>query len=206
MYDELNKLYEQEKIRLQAINDDKGDYLHPVFGDGKISNNSKHRIVFIGEAPGKEEAAVGKPFVGKAGIQLDEMLNNANIDRSGLFVTNSVKFRPWNKKISKNGRETVSNRTPTQNEIIDSSVLLQKELMIIKPDIVVTLGNSPLKSVLWITGCSNVKTIGDCHGQALNIGADFVLFPLYHPASGIYNHSLVDIMKHDLLMLSDYIN
>ena len=106
----LSQLYQKEAERILALDlEDSADLEHPVMGEG---NFDSPLIMFIGEAPGREEAACGRPFVGKAGKQLDKMLLTAGIDRSKVFVTNAVKYRP----ITLHER-TVCNRTPSVKEI-----------------------------------------------------------------------------------------
>ncbi len=189
----LNALYEAERLRIADIVSDKtGDYSHPVFGDGAINA----RMMLIGEAPGREEAAAGRPFVGKAGATLSELLALADIERGGVFVTNAVKFRPTVVK-----PRTVSNRAPAKDEITAGLNVLDGELTLIAPRIVATLGNTPLKA-LALLGRIAPCTIGGRHGAAMRVaGADFILFPLYHPASAIYNPALLDDMKRDIIQL-----
>lgn len=198
---DLESLYQSERIRLFKLNDDptaqQADYLHPVFGVGQIASD----LMIIGEAPGKEEAALGVPFVGKAGKQLDSFLNDAGLDRKKVFVTNSVKYRPVHRKFS-----SVSNRTPTAKEIIDSLDILSKEIEIIDPHIVATFGNSPLFAVKKIVGDSLPSgTIGELHGNEIHFqlyGKERILFPMYHPASVIYNRDLKPILYTDTLTLA----
>lgn len=197
----LFELYEEERRRLSHIADDKGDYANPVFGEGELNS----RIVFIGEAPGKSEAESGRPFVGKAGAELDGMLDMSGIKRNELFVTNAVKFRPWKKTELASGRISTRNRTPSVNEIRESAVLLFNELKLIKPQFVVTLGNSPLYAIECVTKTKLDGSIGAFHGKEIHVsgnGLEFILFPLYHPASGIYNRALVKVMEDDLKKLS----
>ena len=163
-----------------------------VFGEG----NPLSPIVFIGEAPGKQEEEQGKPFVGKAGKNLSSFLEVLEYDRSEIYITNAVKFRPT--KISPKG--TVSNRTPTTKEIDEMMPFLHRELSIISPKIVVTLGNTPLYSVLMD---KSIK-IGDVHGTAIPASTGdtkFILVPFYHPAAIIYNRALEDEYKKDLQRL-----
>lgn len=160
-----------------------------VFGYGNLNSN----IMLIGEAPGSKEAELGKPFVGQAGKHLDEFLQILNIKKEDVYITNSVKFRPT--KINpKTGR--LSNRTPTTKEIDDFREFIYEEIDIIRPEIIVTLGNIPLKSIFN----DNTK-IGDVHGKLLSVeinGQEYNLFPLYHPAAVIYNKGLKDVYISDL--------
>lgn len=190
----LDKLYEEERARLAnyALSADKtGEYLSPVFGCG---NADAARIVFIGEAPGKEETRLSTPFVGKAGAQFDLLLQKASLSRDSVFVTNTVKFRPTTVKT-----RSVSNRTPTRKEIELGLPLLKEELLVLRARVIVTLGNTPLFAMTEILGLESAH-IGDVHGRALDAclsGESIILFPLYHPASGIYNRQLLQIMDAD---------
>lgn len=189
-------LYEVERARLLtlACGAHSGDYDHPVFGEGPASPT----LMLIGEAPGREESLSGHPFVGKAGHQLDEMLMLAGIERNAVFVTNAVKFRPTKVKT-----KSVSNRTPSRHEVLASLPLLEAEVAMIAPAFIATLGNTPLTAIFQLAQ-TRPPVVGEAHGRLLPIkisGREYALFPLYHPASGIYNRALVTIMKEDLARL-----
>lgn len=151
------------------------------------------RLLLIGEAPGKREAEQRRPFVGPAGKQLDAFLAGAGIDRAQLYVTNVVKFRPT--RISPAGREV--NRTPTAAEVAAFRPYLLREIAILAPEWIATLGNTPLNA-LFPEGLR----IGDVHGQVLTAG-DLAtpVFPMYHPASLIYNPGLRDTYANDMAAL-----
>lgn len=168
-----------------------------VFGDG----NPDSAMVLIGEAPGKQEVQKGKPFVGQAGKNLDQFIDILEIERTDLYITNVVKLRPY--KVNEDtGRE--SNRTPTKKEIGIFSAYLMRELEIIKPRLVVTLGNIALKCILQ----DDKASIGVLHGEPVQAkfgGVEFSLFPLYHPASIIYKADLKDVYLQDLHKLKKYL-
>ena len=164
-----------------------GEEKRLVFGDG----DEQARIVMIGEAPGEQETIQGRPFVGKAGKNLDEFLRLSGMDRRALYITNTVKFRPT--RISKAGR--VVNRPPTQEEVKLSVPWLKREIKMIAPEVIVTLGNVPLKALL-----GKEKTIGECHGQWLE-WEKLRVYPLYHPASIIYNPSLREVYEADVVRM-----
>lgn len=190
---EFSELYEQERRRLRSFYDSLGDYASPVFGEGDI--NSK--IMLIGEAPGKNEAEQGRVFVGKAGKQLNEMLELASLKREQLFITNAVKFRPI--RIAKS---SISNRTPTVKEIDSSLYVLKREIELIQPKFVITLGKTALTAVMKLTQAdlsfTALKEIqGVPHSICAN-GFDFILYPMYHPASVIYNPVLKEAMEMSL--------
>ena len=168
-----------------------------VYGEG----DSAAALMLIGEAPGAEETKLSRPFVGRAGKNLDEFLSTIGLKREEIYITNVVKFRPY--KVSAKG--TLSNRPPTRGEVDLMLPLLLREIEAVAPRIVVTLGNVPLRAVLGL----KTATIGQYHavptaGSALS--AAFSLFPLYHPASIIYNRSLKSVYEQDLLQLKQHIN
>ena len=162
-----------------------------VFGEGP----SGAQLMLIGEAPGAEETRLSRPFVGKAGKNLDEFLAAVQLERQNIYITNVVKFRPY--KTSAKG--TLSNRPPEKDEIACMKPLLLHEIEAIHPRVVVTLGNVPLKCLAGINA-----TIGTHHAAPITAGAlthKFMLFPLYHPASIIYNPSLRIVYDQDLVKL-----
>lgn len=157
-----------------------------VFGDG----NADASIVMVGEAPGEQETLLRRPFVGKAGQNLDAFLAATGLTRPELYITNAVKIRPV--KVSDKGRE--SNRPPTTEEIALWQPWLEKELAILKPRFIVSLGNVPLYALT-----KERTPIGKAHGRPWPTsvcGAS--LFPLYHPASVIYNPALKAAYAEDL--------
>lgn len=165
------------------------------------AGNPDAGLVLVGEAPGKHEVIQGKPFVGQAGKNLDNFIDKLEIKRSDLYITNIVKFRPY-KVNPDTGRE--SNRPPTKEEIRISTDYLFQELTVIQPKLVVTLGNVALKCILG----DDMAAIGKLHGSPLQVTAGdiyFTLFPLYHPASIIYNRDLRVTYDADLLKLKAYI-
>ena len=162
-----------------------------VLGEG--SENA--RLALVGEAPGEQEALKGKPFVGKAGKLLDAFIAGTGLTRGEMYVTNTVKFRP--SRISKAGR--VVNRTPTQEEIAAFLPFLKKEIAQVNPACVVTLGNVPLRALL-----GEKETIGQAHGQ-MRRQEDRLYFPMYHPASMIYNPGLKAIFAQDMEKLGQLI-
>ncbi len=157
-----------------------------VFGEG--ANNAK--IFMIGEAPGGDEEKQGHPFVGKAGKNLSEFLEIVGLKREEIYISNVVKIRPFN--ISPKTGNPV-NRTPNKSEIDFFTPYLMKEIDEIKPDIIVTLGNTPLRAVLE----DSKANIGDYHGKITEYN-DKKIFALYHPAAIIYNRSLKDTYYDDL--------
>lgn len=138
-----------------------------VFGEG----NSDADLVIIGEAPGEDEDAQGRPFVGRAGQLLDRILESGRIEREDIYITNILKYRPPN------------NRNPKPDEILASEPLLLEQLKLIRPQIIATLGNFPTQ---YFAGTKDgiTKTRGvwfDWHGVRV--------FPMFHPAYLLRNPS-----------------
>ena len=196
----INEKYQAERVRLAKLNaENEGDREHPVFGEG---NSQSPVIMFIGEAPGREEAECGRPFVGRAGKQLDRMLELAEIDRQAVFVTNTVKYRPTK---TSNGR--TSNRTPTSDEIREGLALLRYEIAAVRPRVIATLGNVPLSAVAMLADESlEPVKVGAAHGAPMGLmidGVHYIAFPLYHPAASIYNRALKPVLEDDLVRLGE---
>ncbi|MDD3498350.1 MAG: uracil-DNA glycosylase [Candidatus Moranbacteria bacterium] len=141
------------------------------------------RIVFIGEGPGAKEDQLGRPFVGAAGKFLDEMLEIINLKREDVYIANTVKCRP------------PQNRDPLDEEKEACWPWLEKQIDLIKPDLIVTLGKHSLEK--FLPG----QKISEVHGKALR--RDFpglgkqVFFALYHPAAALYNGSMREILIKD---------
>ncbi len=174
----LNKLYSD------YANEFAGEEL--VFGDGNYNSG----IAMIGEAPGKDEVTQGKPFVGLAGGKLKEFLDYIGLTREDLYVTNAIKYRLFKTNPKTNKK---SNRPAKIIEIKSSMPYLASEMKLLNPRLIITLGNVPLKA---ITATFNI-TIGDVHGTVMDVGG-LSVFPLYHPASLIYNRSLEETYYKDL--------
>ncbi|HBC96146.1 MAG TPA: uracil-DNA glycosylase [Clostridium sp.] len=170
-----------------------------ISGDGPIPCD----ILFIGEAPGKTEVEQGKPFVGMAGKTFEKYLNLINLERKMVRITNSCFFRPIKIKKGKNGRETVSNRTPKISEIKLFSDILNEEIRLVNPKIIITLGNTPLKIF------TKFSSIGECHGNIyFNKKLKKYIFPMYHPSALTYNRNenFKAMYKTDWIKLKDILN
>lgn len=185
----LEKLKDEIRVMVKEVYPDREWVL--VFGEGP----AQARLMLVGEAPGEQEAMLGRPFVGKAGKLLDAFIAGTGLTRGEMYVTNTVKFRP--SRISKAGR--VVNRTPTQEEIAAFLPFLKKEIAQVNPACVVTLGNVPLRALL-----GEKETIGQAHGQ-MRRQEDRLYFPMYHPASMIYNPGLKAIFAQDMEKLGQLI-
>jgi uracil-DNA glycosylase family 4 len=153
-----------------------------VPGQGQVSA----KIMFIGEAPGKNEDLKGKPFVGAAGRILDQAMEKAGIDRSMVFITNVVKCRP------------PSNRIPDEDERIACRPYLQRQISLISPKIICILGNTAYSSIL------GGKSITASRGKIVKKDGQRY-FLTVHPAAAIYNRGLRSVFEKDLFKLSDEI-
>lgn len=154
------------------------------------SGNPDASVVFIGEAPGKNEDEQGVPFVGAAGKFLDEMLAAADMKREDVYITNIVKYRPPN------------NRDPLPDEKKAFWPYLLKQLQIIEPKVVVTLGRHSME--YFLPG----MFISQIHGQPKRIqfgDHKLVVVPLYHPAAALYNGSLRQTLIDDFCRMPEII-
>jgi len=145
--------------------------LFPVIGEG----NHNAEIMFIGEAPGRNEAMSGRPFCGKAGQVLDNLLSGINISRSDVYITNIVKDRPPN------------NRDPLPEEIEEYAPFLDRQIKIIKPRIIVTLGRFSAQYILSKYRINNTETITKINGKVFEADG-LKIITLLHPASAIYDN------------------
>ena len=157
----------------------------PVIGEG----NHSAEIMFVGEAPGENEAKTGRPFCGRAGKILDELLQSVGIERKDVYVTNIVKDRP------------PKNRDPLPDEIALYAPFLDRQIEIIKPKVVATLGRFSMQYLMSRYGLEfELDSISKLHGKIFST-KDFQLAPLYHPAAAIYNQYLLDTLKEDFKIL-----
>lgn len=149
-----------------------------VMGHG----NPNAKIVFIGEAPGKQEDKTGIPFVGAAGKLLDAMLEANNLNRDDVYITNIVKYRPPN------------NRDPLPEEKKSFWPYLLRELAVLQPVIIATLGRHSMEYFL------PSRKISDIHGEPKRItlgDQKVIILPLFHPAAALYNGGLRDTLFED---------
>ena len=150
-----------------------------VFGEG--SKNAK--IMLVGEAPGKKEDETGRPFIGMAGKILSEIIEEAGMDRSDIYITSIVKCRPEN------------NRKPKKLEYTTCiDLYLNKQIELIDPDIIGLLGNSAAYALI---GKKNIKQI---HGKTYELNGRKYM-ALFHPAAALYSRVLLPQLKEDMVTL-----
>ena len=164
----------------------------PVIGEG--SHDTK--MIFVGEAPGRNEAKTGRPFCGAAGKVLDELLKHVGIARDSIYITNIVKDRPQ------------ENRDPTANEIAIYGPFLDRQIEIIKPRVIVTLGRYAMGYIMdkFDLG-SELEQISSAHGKAYRAKAlygDIDIVTLYHPCVAVYNPNNLPNLKKDMEVLKKY--
>jgi uracil-DNA glycosylase family 4 len=164
----------------------------PVIGSGDHNAD----IMFVGEAPGKNEAATGRPFCGASGKILDELLAHIGVDRETVYITNVVKDRPTN------------NRDPKPEEIAIYAPFLDRQIDIVKPKVIATLGRFSMEYIMKKFGLDDqLETIGKMHGRTFDAktddGHDFKIIPLYHPAVAVYNRTTLPDLKKDFEILKN---
>lgn len=152
------------------------------------SGNPKSTILFIGEAPGRYEDEQGVPFVGRAGRLLDSLLESIGLDRSEVFVTNMLKCRP------------PKNRDPLPDELKACGPYLNKQIELINPKIIVTLGRF---SFAWFF--PDIP-IGEARGKPINLENGTVVYPMYHPAAALRNGKIRQKAEQDFLNLQKIIS
>jgi uracil-DNA glycosylase family 4 len=152
---------------------------HLVFGEG----SANAEIVFIGEAPGKNEDLTGKPFIGTAGRFLNEMLAQIGLRREDVYITSILKYRP------------PKNRDPRPEEKTAFMPYLQAQLDVIQPLLIVTLGRHSTNCFLPDLQISKV------HGQVIKHDGGHTYLPLYHPAAALYNSGMRQTLIDDFMQI-----
>ena len=164
----------------------------PVIGEG--SHYAK--IMFVGEAPGRTEAATGRPFCGASGKVLDELLASINVLRQDVYVTNIVKDRP------------PFNRDPYPEEINAYAPFLDRQIEIIQPQVIATLGRFSMAYIMQKFGLGHeLKSISQIHGKIFEAETSYgkiKIAPLYHPAVAVYNSNMKTALKDDFKALSQF--
>lgn len=160
--------------------------INVVFGSG----NPNACLMFIGEAPGKEEDIQNNPFVGRSGQLLNRALNAANINREDVFITNIVKCRP-----PKNRRPTPQESTTCKN------LLLLNQIKIIRPLVICTLGSTAIQELLSMPKLQ----ITDIRGKTQHMD-NITIVPTYHPAYILRNPKKLEILINDLMLVQKLCN
>lgn len=154
-----------------------------VFGVG----NPHARVMFVGEAPGRNEDLTGEPFVGRAGENLNQILSLAGLTRDEIYIANVLKCRP------------PQNRNPRPDEVLACSPYLREQIRSIWPDMIVTLGNPATHFVLKTeTGITRLR------GRFHQMG-HFTVMPTFHPAAALRNPAWQTLLEEDFKMLGDWL-
>jgi len=157
--------------------------------------SAQAKIIFVGEAPGLNEAKTGRPFCGQAGKILDELLESAGIKREEVYITNIVKDRP------------PENRNPKPEEIAACSSYLDRQIEEIKPEIICTLGNFSTSYIMEKYGLEKeIQGISKIHGRVFETETLFdkiKIAPLYHPAVATYNINMKKVLIEDFKILKN---
>ena len=168
------------------------NHVFPVIGEG--SHYAK--IMFIGEAPGRNEAQTGRPFCGAAGKILDELLASADIKREDVYITNIVKDRP------------PFNRDPLPEEITAYAPFLDSQIRIIQPEVIVTLGRFAMGYIMKKFNLeSKLESISHMRGKVFDAETAYgkiKIVPLYHPAVAVYNNSTKEELIEDFKILKNF--
>jgi uracil-DNA glycosylase len=193
----MNRTKELKKIKDEILvleasplfSERKKNKAFPVIGEG----NHCADIMFIGEAPGKNEAETGRPFCGASGRILDYLLSSARIKRQDVYITNIVKDRP------------PDNRDPFPGEIAIYAPFLDRQINIIQPKTIATLGRFSMDYIMRLFGLADyLGPIGQLHGKVFKTDISYGkirIVPLYHPAVAVYNSNMKDVLKDDFKML-----
>ena len=168
-----------------------GNKYFPVIGEG--SHDAK--IMFVGEAPGRNEAKTGRPFCGIAGKVLDELLTHIDVKREGVYITNIVKDRPQ------------ENRDPTEKEIEIYGPFLDRQIEILKPKVIAALGRYAMGYIMQKFGLGEqMESISKMHGRSFDTEASYgpiKVVCLYHPCVAVYNPNRLEELKKDFEVLKN---
>ena len=183
----MDKSQQLQKLKTQMLADKslplRETATQLVFGEG----NPDAEIYFLGEAPGYWEDQKGRPFVGQAGKLLDSLIESIGLKRKDVYISNIVRFRP------------PANRDPEPEEIAAFAPYVDREIEIINPKVIVTLGRFSMGKFLPGAKISQV------HGQIKEIswkGKKIILVPMYHPAAALRNETVMKELKEDFHQIS----
>jgi uracil-DNA glycosylase family 4 len=171
---ELKDFYKKRKEYIQKYFNESIDFTEVI--DPCIEQKRDYPIMIIGEAPGKKEVEMHSPFVGKAGENLNYLIKLSGLDRCRDFlITNAFPFRTY---------EDNRNRTPSTNELKIGAKLLEREIEIVKPSLILLLGNSAIKAFSYIDKFKDVKTLKKCGIYEIN---GYKIGICFHPSPLAFN-------------------
>ena len=161
---------------------------YPVIGEG----NHQTKIMFVGEAPGAQEDKTGRPFCGHSGKVLDELLDSVGIKRQEVYIANLLKCRP------------PKNRDPELEEVKICTSYLDRQIEIIKPEVICSLGRYSMEFLMEKFGLGEkIQLISKIHGKIFEV-EKLKLIPFYHPAVAVYNSNMKEILKRDFQILKGF--
>lgn len=161
----------------------------PLVGDGSVDAG----ILVVGESPGYNEDKIGRAFVGEAGKILDQLLSLINLSRSQIYITNILKCHP------------PKNHNPNRQEIDSCIEYLRKQIKIIRPKIIITLGKYASKEV-FVDFNLSFSRISELHGKIFEAetgSGKIKIIPLYHPAVACYHNEMLNVLKEDFIKLGN---
>lgn len=194
-YDELKHIRDELlELRQSPLYEYRtSNHYFPVIGEG----NHDADIMFVGEAPGETEAKTARPFCGRAGNFLNEMLASIGLERANVYITNLVKDRP------------PGNRDPESQEISLYAPFLDRQIEIIQPKVIATLGRYSMTYLLNKFGLGQeLSTISKMHGRVYKAQVpwgELSIVTLYHPASALYNGGMRETHLQDFKVLKNFI-
>lgn len=194
----MTKYEEMKQVRddVLALRGTLADYRRennylPVIGEG----DHDAKFMFIGEAPGRNEAKTGRPFCGAAGKILDELLASIGIPRESVYIGNIIKDRP------------PGNRDPLPSEIALYAPFLDRQIEIIQPKVIVALGRFSMEYIMREFDLAPLlEPISRAHGKSYDASASYgpiKIVPQYHPAAAIYTQSLKEVLREDFKILKE---
>jgi len=193
---------------------------HAVQGFVRSYGSQAPKLLLLGEAPGENEIETGIPFIGRAGTELMKSLDSIGLTREDVFITSSVRSRPykWGTKKERDGTivKRTYNRAPKPAEILAHAPLLDYEIEHLEPQLIVTLGNAGLQRLL-----GKEAKVTELHGQKLcrpiqylnkledlhySLTSEyFVIVPTFHPASVFYRPSLRELVQQDWQLIGQFL-
>ncbi len=194
-YDELKKIRDELLVFKESplYEYRTANKFFPVIGEGSHDAT----IMFVGEAPGLNEAKQGRPFCGAAGNFLTELVESIGLKREQVYITNVVKDRPQD------------NRDPTLDEIWLYAPFLDRQINIIQPKVIATLGRHSMGYIMKKFDLDlELESISKIHGKVFETQASYgpiSIVTLYHPAAALYNGGMRDTLKRDFEILKKYI-
>lgn len=180
---------EVEALSTPLADERRKNNMKPVIGEG----SPDAQILFIGEAPGKNEAIQGRPFCGASGKFLNILLESAGITHDEIYITNIVKDRPTN------------NRDPKPDEIATYAPFLDRQIDIIQPTVIATLGRFSMVYIMEKFGLQDkLDSISHIHGTSFKAHTSYGIvhiIPLYHPAVALYNGGMRQTLIEDFKII-----